>query len=125
MADTRQVRCKPYHDVLRHADPGRLRAPGDHKSRCPGWLGDPKLRRTLLSEALVDPDGGDDSFGRPKRLWNGLNGVYFVAVSTNEQSAYYNCYREEPTVLLDELQARALRSIADVQPQSPPRRSRR
>jgi hypothetical protein len=52
--------------------------------------------------------------GRPKRLWNAVNGWYFVAVSTNEPSAAYNCYPEEPSAHLDELAARAERSVADV-----------
>jgi hypothetical protein len=52
--------------------------------------------------------------GRPKRLWNAVNGWYFVAVSTNERDAAYNCYPEEPSARLDELAVRAERSVADV-----------
>jgi hypothetical protein len=110
----RVLRCKSYHEVLRRDDPGLQRSAGDRKSRCPGWLGDATLRRRLLAEALVDPEGGEDMHGRPKRLWNALGGWYFVGVSTNEQESAYNCYPEEPSALLPELEVRADRSVEDI-----------
>jgi hypothetical protein len=112
--DGRVVRCKRYHDVLRKDDPGQQRFVGDRKSKCPGWLGDPALRGRLLADALVESDAGQDLHGRPKRLWNAIGGWYFVGVSTNEQEAAYNCYPEEPSVFLPELQARAERSVEEV-----------
>jgi len=72
------------------------------------------VRQRLLDEALVDPDAGEDSMGHPKRLWNAINGWYFVGVSTNEQQPSYNCYPETPSALLDELSTRAQRSIEDL-----------
>jgi hypothetical protein len=109
------VRCKPYHRPLKRSDPGLLRSSGDRKSRCPGWLGDPAIRQRLLDEALPDPDGLTDSFDRPKLLWNAIDGWYFVAVSTNEVEAAYNCYPEVPaSSLVEQLAERAARSLADV-----------
>jgi hypothetical protein len=72
------------------------------------------LRDRLLAEALEDPDGGVDSKGRPKRLWNALDGWYFVGVSTNEPTPAYNCYPEVPaTGLLEELVKRAERTVEE------------
>jgi hypothetical protein len=110
----RTLRCKRYHDVLRREDEGQQRTVGDRKSRCPGWLVDTTLRQRLLDDALVDPEAGQDSLGRPKRVWNAINGWFLVGVSTNEQESAYNCYPEEPSVLLPELEQRAERTIDDV-----------
>jgi hypothetical protein len=107
-------RCKTYHRALRAASPGSQRTIGDQKSRCPGWADNDTLKQRLLDEALPDPDGVKDSNGRPKRLWNAINGWYFVGVSTNEAVEAYNCYPEEPSARLAELEARAERTVADV-----------
>jgi hypothetical protein len=107
-------RCKRYHRALKADSPGHQRAMSDRKSSCPGWADDDALKQCLLDDALVDPDGGQDFKGRPKRLWNAINGWYFVAVSTNEEGAAYNCYPEEPSTLFAELEERAQRSVADV-----------
>jgi len=111
----RVVRCKRYHEPRGTRDAGLLRGTGDAKSRCPGWLVDATLQRKLLDEAIVDPEGGMDSRGRPKRLWNALDGWYFVGVSTNEPEPAYNCYPEVPaTVLLEELSRRAERTVEEL-----------
>lgn len=110
----RALRCKKYHEARGRRDPGLRRDTGDWKSRCPGWTLDPVLRDRLLAEALEDPDGGVDSKGRPKRLWNALDGWYFVGVSTNEPTPAYNCYPEVPaTGLLEELVKRAERTVEE------------
>lgn len=78
-------------------------------------VGAPALHETLLRDALVDPDGGQDWKGRPKRLWNAVAGWTFVAVSTSEAEPAYNCYPDVPaTALLDELTARAERSLEEL-----------
>jgi hypothetical protein len=111
-----RVGCKVYHRALRAGDPAHYRSPTYQKSRCPGWANDPALQRRLLEEAIVDEAGGEDSFGRPKRLWNAVNGLYFVGVSTNESRPRYNCYPEVPTAYLDELDQRLERSLEDIRP---------
>lgn len=103
-----KIRCKGYHRPMRSTDGGSLRTHADRKSGCPGWAVDPTLQARLLATALEDPDGGADSFGRPKRIWNAVAGQTFVGVSTNEQDPAYNCYPEVPaTALADELALRA------------------
>ena len=87
------------------------------KSRCPGWARDETLQSHLLADAIVDPDGGEDSNGRPRRLWNAVNEWYFVGVSTNEAEPAYNCYPDLPmTKIRQKLIERARRSIEDVLP---------
>ena len=106
------IRCKGYHRVLRRADPGAVRGRADRKSGCPGWASDQILQGRLESTALVDPDAGTDSFGRPRRIWNAVAGTVFVGNSTNEQDPHYNCYPEVPaTALAEELARRAERSV--------------
>jgi hypothetical protein len=105
------VHCKPYHRTLTGSDPGRLRSHTDRKSQCPGWLGDERLRQRLLDEALPDPRGEQDFLARPKKLWNAINGVYLIGISTNETELKYNCYPEQPTCLLEELSRRAARNL--------------
>ncbi len=113
-----QVHCKPYHRSLKSTDPGTLRTNADRKSQCPGWLSDENLRLKLLEKALPDPKGDLDCYGRVKRYWNAINGVYLIGVSTNEQLPRYNCYPEQPVCLLDELSSRARRTIEDVMNES-------
>ncbi len=111
------VRCKHYHDAKSHADPGVLRSGVRQKSRCPGWAGDPKLRSKLIEEAIHDPQGVTDAFGRPKVIWNAVAGTVFIGVSTNESANAYNCYPNAPTTALhSELSRRAERTIADLMP---------
>jgi hypothetical protein len=108
------VFCKKYHDDHGAADAGQLRGAAG-KSRCPGWARPDILRQRLIDEALVDPDGGTDSYGRPRRLWTAVNGVFFVGVSTNENVPRYNCYPDVPaSALVEELAARAQRSVSAV-----------
>ena len=112
------VRCKVYHRASHPADPGEVRDPKGRdgkKSRCPGWADDQTIQERLLREALVDPEGGTDVFGFPKRLWNAVAGMYFVGVSTNEQTPAYNCYPSVPaTELVEELRLRAERSLGEL-----------
>ena len=110
----RIVRCKGYHESISARDEGSIRGPGCHKSRCPGWARDANLRGKLLDEALVDPDGGNDLHGRPRRLWNAVNGWFFVGVSTGEPEEAYNCYPEVPaTRIRDELSSRSVRTVEE------------
>ena len=109
-----EIRCKPKHRALTSSTTGTLRSAGDLRSVCPGWASG-EVQGKLLSEALVDPAGGKDSHGRPKRLWNAVGGTVFVGVSTNEPVPAYNCYPEAPaTVLADRLEARARRSVNEI-----------
>lgn len=111
----RLVRCKKYHEDHGAEDPGLRRDAGDTKSRCPGWTRDAQLRQTLLESALVEDPDDTDSMGRPRRLWNALNGWYFVAISTNEPVPGYNCYPEVPaTRLKAHLDRLAERTIEEV-----------
>lgn len=115
MAENRTVYCKNYHRALKVSDPGLQRGHEDAKSRCPGWVSDPELRRRLLDDAIEDPDGDTDWMGRPKRLWNAVDSWFFVAVSTNQQDPVYNCYPEVPaTQVFGQLLERAKRSIEDL-----------
>jgi len=109
-----QIRCKPKHRALKSSTEGTVRASGDLRSVCPGWAsGD--VQQRLLSEALVDRAAGEDSHGRPRRLWNAVNGTVFVGVSTNEPVPAYNCYPEVPaTALAGSLETRARRSLGEV-----------
>lgn len=69
----------------------------------------------MLTDALVEPESGLDSHGHPFRLWNAVNGVYFVGVSCNLADESYNCYPEVPaTSLLDDLEQLAERSVHDI-----------
>ena len=109
-----EIRCKPKHRALKKDTPALVRGAGDLRSRCPGWAS-AELQQRLLAEALVDPDGVTDLNGRPKRLWNAVNGTTFVGVSSSETIAAYNCYPEvAATALANELYLRSKRSIADV-----------
>ena len=112
------VHCKPYHRPLTGSAPASLRSNADRKSQCPGWLSDEQLRQRLLNEALPDPRGEQDFLARPKKVWNAINGVYLIGVSTNETELKYNCYPERPTHLLEELNRRADRSLDDFNNQS-------
>ena len=108
------IRCKPKHKALKKSTPGILRSAGDLRSRCPGWASQ-TLQDKLLNEALVDPDGGTDCNGRPRKLWNAVNGTTFVGVSSSEPEPAYNCYPEvAATGLADELYQRSRRSIEDL-----------
>jgi hypothetical protein len=113
-----QVHCKPYHHPLTSADSGTLRTNADRKSKCPGWLTDERLRKKLLDKALPDPKGDLDCFGRVKKFWNAVNGVYLIGVSTNEQEPRYNCYPEQPVCLFQELSSRANRTIEELMHES-------
>lgn len=91
----RKVICKPYHKTKATAKAGSLRKKWEQKSRCPQWADDPVLRQALLDEALVDPSGGSDMHGRPRRLWNAIQGWCFVGRSCNTQEPQYDCYPED------------------------------
>lgn len=109
------IRCKPKHRPLRADQPASVRSRADRKSTCPGWASDAALRERLERNALIDGEAGEDSYGRPRRIWNAVAGTVFVGVSTNEQEPHYNCYPEVPaTSLADELAERAERSVEDV-----------
>jgi hypothetical protein len=105
------IRCKPKHHALTKAEPGNTRTKVDVRSRCPGWaVAD--VQNRLMEEALVDPLGGSDSYGRPRKLWNAVGGFVFLGVSSNEPVPAYNCYPSEPlTELVDTLRLRAERTV--------------
>jgi len=85
-----------------------MRGGSDRKSRCPGWASEQALQEKLMQTAIDDPDGGTDSFGRPRKKWNAVAGRTFIGVSTNEQTPEYNCYPEAPvTGVADALARRA------------------
>ncbi len=111
------VKCKVYHRASHPADLGHVRDPKGRdgkKSRCPGWADDPTVQERLLKDALIDPEGGTNMFGFPTRIWNAVAGMYFVGVSTNEQTPAYNCYPSVPaTEIVDDLIARAERSLEE------------
>jgi hypothetical protein len=111
----RQIRCKPYHRPRSATDQGEIRETFSRKSRCPAWADSPELRQRLLDEALEDPDGGTDAAGHPRRVWNAVDGWFFVGVSTNEQAPTYNCYPDTPaTSLRAALLVRSRRTIEEV-----------
>jgi hypothetical protein len=104
------VRCKPRHEALSKNDPPHVRTV-DVRSRCPGWAST-AVQHALITESLIDPDGGTDSFGRPRKRWSAVAGVVFIGVSSNESQPAYNCYPSEPlTGLVDKLEARAERTL--------------
>lgn len=68
-----------------------------------------------MADALVEDATDIDSFGHPRRVWNAVEGMFFVGVSTNQQAPIYNCYREVPaTHLVDQLAIRAERSLGEL-----------
>ena len=71
--DGAEIRCKPKHRALKKSSPGNVRRSGDLRSRCPGWASD-ELQQKLLAGALIDTESGTDLHGRPRRLWNAVNG---------------------------------------------------
>lgn len=106
------VRCKNYHSPRSRRNQGVASRFG--KSQCPAWAAAPNLQQRLIDEALEEPDGPSDCFGRPQRMWNVIAGWCFIVVSTNEQAAACNCYPNEPsTALHEELARRSQRSIGD------------
>src|SRR4051812_13153244 len=90
----RIVECKEDHRPIPTARGGRLRKKSEQKSRCPQWADDPGLRQALLDEALVDPNGGEDMYGRPKKLWNAIEDMFFLGRSCNTSEPRYDCYPE-------------------------------
>src|SRR5689334_22343111 len=81
--ERRIVYCKEYHQPKAINPDGILRSRYQRKSRCPSWAEDPTLRQALINDALVDSSGAMDSQGRPKRLWNAVDGFVFIGVSCN------------------------------------------
>jgi hypothetical protein len=73
---------------------------------------DRDLQQRLIAEALEDTARAKDAMGRPKRLWNAVEGRIFVGVSCGLAEPVYNCYPEMPPDgrLFDELQRRAERT---------------
>jgi hypothetical protein len=114
--EQRRVDCKVYHEPKAARNPGRLRSQHDKKSTCPSWAADPVLQQALIDEALEDTRGLHDTFGRPQRLWNAVEGVIFVGKSNNLREPSYNCYLEIPPdgKLFRELQRRRERTRRDV-----------
>jgi len=108
----RTVHCKDYHRPKTGGNPGSLRNQYQRKSTCPSWAMDQDLQRRLIQEALEDTAGASDSLGRPKKLWNAVEGRIFVGVSCNLAQPVYNCYPEVPADggLFEELQRRAERT---------------
>jgi hypothetical protein len=74
------------------------------------------LQQALIDGAEEDSSGIKDAFGRPKRLWNAVEGIVFVGVSNGEQDGSYNCYPEYPPggKLFREMQRRKERTRNDV-----------
>jgi hypothetical protein len=112
-AHQRTVVCKPYHSSTSRG--GRPRKKEETKSRCPQWADDPRVRQALLNEALIDPSGGEDVFGNPRKLWNAIEGCYFIGRSCNTSVPQYDCYPEyfPSGKLYTELRERALRRLRD------------
>lgn len=108
----RIVHCKDYHRPKTGGNPGSLRNQYQRKSTCPSWAMDQDLQQRLIQEALEDTAGASDSLGRPKKLWNAVEGRIFVGVSCNLAQPVYNCYPEVPADggLFEELQRRAERT---------------
>lgn len=110
-AEPSQIRCTPKHRAPTGSAAAKLRSRGDVRSRCPGWATE-RVQRCLLAEALTDPDGGFDSHGRPRKIWNAVAGIVFFGVSSNEPIPAYKCYPSEPvTALVDTLLTRAKRTV--------------
>lgn len=112
----RTVYCKEYHQPRATTPGGVLRTRYDRKSSCPSWATDPILQQALIVDALVDTGGATDSQGRPKKLWNAVDGFVFIGVSCNLAIAQYNCYPERPPDgrLFRELERRAERTREEV-----------
>jgi hypothetical protein len=112
----RSVFCKPYHFPRTGGTAGRPRNAHQRKSTCPPWAADEELQRALINEALDDPGGALDLHRRAKRVWNAIEGCYFVGVSCNVAEPLYNCYPEDPPggKLFHELQRRAERTRDEV-----------
>ena len=64
----------------------------------------------------MDTSGDTDWMGRPKKLWNAVEGYVFIGVSANLQTPHYNCYPERPPdgKLLKQLESRAERTRDDL-----------
>lgn len=92
----RIVSCKDYHRPKVPTNPGILRGQHQRKSTSPSWASDPQLQQALIADALTDSGGAKDSLGRPKKLWNAVEGLIFIGVSCNLQTPQYNCYPERP-----------------------------
>ncbi len=90
-----RVYCKNYHDpkTINVKFSGRR---DSGKSVCPPWASNGELQQILLDRALVREGEAEDSFGRPKRRWNAVEGHVFVGVSCNTEDGAYNCYPEVP-----------------------------
>lgn len=114
--ERRRVNCRLFHDPRGAGNPGRIRSHYDRKSICPSWAADSVLQQTLLDEALEDTRGHVDCFGRPRRLWNAVEGVVFTGLSNNTRESSYDCFREVPPdgKLFRELQRRSERTRNDV-----------
>jgi hypothetical protein len=108
--ERRAVHCKDYHRPKTSANAGNLRDRYQRKSTCPTWASSEELQQALIDEAL------EDSLGRPKTLWNAVDGRIFVGVSCNLREPRYNCYPEAPPdgKLFNELQRRAERTPDDL-----------
>jgi hypothetical protein len=112
----RIVQSKDYHRPKTAGNTGKLRDAYQRKSTCPSWASDLTLRDALINDALPDPSGAKDSLGRVKKLWNAVDGWYFVGVSCNLQEERYNCYPEYPPdgKLIGDLNRRADRTVESV-----------
>lgn len=115
-APVRSVHCKDYHRAKTAGARGSLASSYQRKSHCPSWAQDLALQQALINEALEDSGGALDSLGRPKRLWNAVEGYIFIGVSCNLSETRYNCYPERPPdgKLFSELQRRADRTRDEV-----------
>jgi hypothetical protein len=112
----RVVFCKQYHAANVAGAPGKVRAKNDVKSLCPSWAATPAIQQALIDEAIEEPGGGTDLYGRPKILWNALERKIFIARSCNMREPMYNCYPVNPPCgkLFSELQRRARRTVEDL-----------
>jgi len=70
----RTVHCKDYHSPRTAGNPGKVRNQNQRKSTCPSWAMDGDLQLRLIREALEDTAGARDAMGRPKKLWNAVEG---------------------------------------------------
>ena len=112
-AEDRIVYCKDYHRPKTRGKGAKIRSDHQRKSVCPSWAMNQRLQVALIRCGLEDSRGQLDLYGRPKRLWNAVGGIFFVGVSCNDETrSLYNCYPETPPdgKHLSELFARAKRT---------------
>ena len=85
------VFCKNYHKGRVWLPDGKPRSQTSEKSRCPVWAEKEVVQRVLIESAVFSENGGKDCQGRPKKIWNAVNGCIFVGISNQVPEPVYNC----------------------------------